>query len=68
MDREGCWRPAGTGGMTGLTGGWYAKRNVVGVYRLVVTGLLSTYADIGGVVVVSSRVTTVAIGRSMGSR
>ena len=68
MDREGCRSPAGIGGMTGLARSWYAQRPMVGVYRLVVTGLVTTYAGIGGVVVISSRVTTVAIGRGMGSR
>ena len=54
--------------MTGLTGGRETKRCMVGVDRLVVTGLMTTYAGIGGVVVVSSWMTAVAIGRSMGSR
>ena len=61
MDREGCWRPAGTGGMTGLARSWYAQRPMVGVYRLVVTGLVTTYAGIGGVVVISTNMTTAAI-------
>ena len=68
MDREGRWSPAGTSRMTGLTRGGYAQRPMVGVYRLVVTGLVTTYAGAGGVVVVSFWVTTVAIGRGMGSR
>ena len=68
MDREGCWRPAGIGRMTGFTRSWYAKRPMVGVDRLVVTGLMATHAGSGGVVVGSSRVTAVAIGSSMGSR
>ena len=54
--------------MTGLARSWDTKRNVVGVYRLVVTGLVTTYAGIGGIVVISSWVTAVAIGCSMGSR
>ena len=54
--------------MTGLTRGGYAKRPVIGVYRLVVIGLVTTYAGIWGVIVISSRVTAVAIGRCMGSR
>ena len=68
MDREGCRSPARIGGMTGLTGGRYTQRPMVGVYRLVVTGLVTTYAGAGGVIVVSSRVTAVAISSSMGSR
>ena len=52
--------------MTGLTGGRDTKRPVIGVDRLVVIGLVTTYAGIWGVIVISSRVTTVAIGRSMG--
>ena len=61
MDREGCWRPAGTGGMTGLARSWYAQRPMVGVYRLVVIGLVTTYAGFGGIVVISSFVATVAL-------
>ena len=68
MDREGCRRPARTSRMTGLARSWDTKRNVVGVYRLVVTGLVTTYAGAGGVVVVSIWVTTVAIGCCMSSR
>ena len=68
MDREGCRSPARIGGMAGLTRGRYAKRCVVGVYRLVVISLVTTYARAGGIVVISSRVAAVAIGRSMGSR
>ena len=68
MDRKGCRGPAGTSGMTGLARGGYAKRSVIGVDRLVVIGLVTTYARAGGIVVISSRVTAVAIGRSMGSR
>ena len=68
MDRERSRSPAGTSRMTGLAGGWYAKRKVVRVYRLVVTGLVTTYAGAGGVVVISARVTAVAISSSMGSR
>ena len=68
MDREGSWRPAGIGRMTGFTRSWYAKRCVIWIYRLVVIGLMATHAGSGGVVVVSSRVTAVAIGRGMGSR
>ena len=66
MDREGCRSPARIGGMTRLARGRYAKRKVVGVYRLVIIGLVTTYAGVGGIVVISSRVTAVAIGRSMG--
>ena len=54
--------------MTGLARSWDTKRNVVGVDRLVVTGLVTTYAGIGGVVVVSIWVAAIAIGSSMGSR
>ena len=68
MDREGCRRPAGTCRMTGFARGGYAKRPVIGVDRLVVIGLVTTYAGVGGIIVVSSRVTAVAIGCSMGSR
>ena len=66
MDREGRRRPTRIGGMTGLTGGRYAQRSVVGIYGLVVIGLVTTHAGIWGIVVISSRVTTVAVGRSMG--
>ena len=68
MDRVGCRSPAGTSRMTGLARSWYAQRPMVGVYRLVVTGLVTTYAGIGGVVVVSIWVAAIAIGSSMGSR
>ena len=68
MDREGRRSPAGIGGMTGLACSRDAKCPVVGVYRLVVTGLVTTYAGIGGVVVISSWMTAVAISSSMGSR
>ena len=54
--------------MTGFTRGRYTQRSMVGIDRLVVIGLVTTYAGVGRVVVISSRVTTVAIGRSMGSR
>ena len=54
--------------MTGLARGGYAKRPMVGVDRLVVISLVTTYAGVGGIIVVSSRVTAVAIGCSMGSR
>ena len=47
--------------MAGFTRGWYTQRNVVGVYRLVVTGLVTTYAGVGGVVVISSLMAAVAI-------
>ena len=66
MDREGRRGPAGTCRMTGLTRGGYTQRSVVGVYRLVVIGLVTTHAGGGGIVVIPSRVTTVAVGRSMG--
>ena len=68
MDREGCWRPAGTCRMTGFARGGYAKRPVIGVDRLVVIGLVTTCASVGGIVVISIWVTAVAIGRGMGSR
>ena len=68
MDREGCRSPAGTGGMTRLARSWYAQLPMVGIYRLVIIGLVTTHAGVGRVVVISARVTTVAIGRSMGSR
>ena len=61
MDREGCWRPAGIGRMTGFTSSWYTKGCVIGVYRLVVIGLVTTYAGGGGIVVISSFVAAVAI-------
>ena len=61
MDREGRRRPAGIGGMTGLTRGGYAQHPMVGVYRLVVIGLVTTYAGGGGIVVISSFVAAVAI-------
>ena len=47
--------------MTGLAGGWYAKRKVVRVYRLVVIGLVTTYAGIWGVVVISTNMATVTL-------
>ena len=47
--------------MTGLAGGWYAKRKVVRVYRLVVIGLMATHAGVGGVIVISTLVAAVAI-------
>ena len=68
MDREGSWRPAGIGRMTGFTRSWYAKRCVIWIYRLVVIGLMTTYAGIWGIVVISIWVTAVAIDRGMGSR
>ena len=61
MDREGCRSPAGTGRMTGFTRSWYAKRPMVGVYRLVVIGLMATHAGVGGVIVISTLVAAVAI-------
>ena len=61
MDREGCRSPARIGGMTGLAGGWYAKRKVVGVYRLVVIGLVTSYAGIWGVVVISTNMAAVTL-------
>ena len=66
MDREGRRSPAGTGCMTSLARSWYAQRCVVGVDRLIVVGLVTTYAGGGGIVVIPARVTTVAVGRSMG--
>ena len=66
MDREGRRSPAGTSGMTGLAGGGHTQRPMVGVYRLVVIGLVTTYAGVGGVIVISIWVAAVAIGRSMG--
>ena len=54
--------------MAGFTGGGYAQRPMVGIYRLVIISLVTTYAGIGGVVVISIWVTAVAIGRGMGSR
>ena len=68
MDRKGSRSPARIGGMTGLARSWDTQRPMVRVYRLVVTGLMTTYAGIGGVVVISSWMTAVAISRSMGSR
>ena len=47
--------------MTGLAGSRDAKCPMVGVYRLVVIGLVTTYAGIGGIVVISSFVATVAL-------
>ena len=67
MDRESCRSPAWSSRMTGLTRSWYAKRNVVGVCRLVVTGLVTTYAGAGGVVVVSTLMAAVAIYGGVGS-
>ena len=61
MDREGCRSPAGIGCMTGLTGGRYTQRPMVGVCRLVVTGLVTTYAGIWGVVVISTNMATVTL-------
>ena len=66
MDRKGRRSPAGTGGMTSLTRGGYAQHSVIGIGRVVVIGLMTTYAVVGSIVVISSRVTTVAVGRSMG--
>ena len=68
MDREGRRSPAGIGGMTSLARSWYAQRSMIGIYRLVVIGLMTTYAGIWGIVVISIWVTAVAIGRGMGSR
>ena len=67
MDREGCRSPAGTGCMTGLARSWYTKRSVIGVDRLIVIGLVTTYAGVGRIVVISSRVTTVAVYSCMGA-
>ena len=53
--------------MTRLARSGYAQRPMVGVYRLVVVGLVTTYASVGGIVVVSTNMTTVAIHGGMGS-
>ena len=68
MNRESCRSPAGSSRMTGFTRSWYAKRCVIWIYRLVVIGLVTTYAGIWGIVVISIWVAAVAIGRGMGSR
>ena len=68
MNRKGRRGPAGIGGMTFVAGGRKSKRSVIGIGRVVVIGLMTTYAGVGSIVVISSRVTTVAIGRSMSSR
>ena len=47
--------------MAGFTGGGYAQRPMVGIYRLVIISLVTTYAGIGGIVVISSFVAAVAI-------
>ena len=47
--------------MTGFARSWDTKRNVVGVYRLVVTGLVTTYAGIGSVVVISTNMAAVTL-------
>ena len=54
--------------MTGLAGGRDTKCNVIGIYGLVIIGLVTTHAGIGGVIVIPARVTAVAISSSMGSR
>ena len=61
MNREGRRSPAGTSRMTGFARSWDTKRNVVGVYRLVVIGLVTSYAGGGGVVVVTAWVTAVTV-------
>ena len=61
MDREGRRSPAWIGGMTGLTRGRNAKRCVIWIYRLVVTGLVTTYAGVGGVVVISTNMAAVTL-------
>ena len=53
--------------MTGLTGGGYAQRSVVGVDRLVVVGLVTTYAGVGGIIVISTNMAAVAIHGCMSS-
>ena len=47
--------------MTGLARGRNAKRPVVGVYRLVVTGLVTTHAGVGGIIVVSTNMAAVTL-------
>ena len=47
--------------MTGLTRSWDTQRPMVGVYRLVVTGLVTTYAGIGSVVVISTNMAGVTL-------
>ena len=47
--------------MTRLARSGYAQRPMVGIYRLVIIGLMTTYAGIGGIVVISTNMTAVAI-------
>ena len=53
--------------MTGLAGGRDTKCNVIGIYGLVIIGLVTTHAGVGGIVVISSFVAAVAIHGGMGS-
>ena len=62
MNSEGCRSPSRVCGMTIAAGGWNIQGNMVGIGGAVEIGLMTSHTGIGCVVIVTARVTAVAIG------